>query len=45
MARPDCPEEEEVLEVYVVAPADVEPPCMDDRRVMISRNVGRIVGS
>src|SRR3989344_7260169 len=41
---PEWPdEEEEVLEVK--PPAEVESPCMADRRVMISRNVGRMVGS
>ena len=34
------------LELVVVMPeALVESPCMADRRVMISRKVGRIVGS
>jgi hypothetical protein len=36
-------DDEDVLEVN--APPDAESPCMDERRVMISRKVGRMVGS
>jgi hypothetical protein len=42
---PEWPDDDEVLEVKDVAPPDAESPCMDDSRVMISRNVGLIVGS
>jgi hypothetical protein len=42
---PEWPDDDEVW-LVVVAPADaLEPPCMADSRVMISRNVGRIVAS
>jgi hypothetical protein len=41
---PEWPDDDDVWLVDV-APADVESPCMADRRVMISRKVGRIVGS
>jgi hypothetical protein len=46
---PECPDDDEwddVLEVNEAPPrADDESPCMVESRVMISRNVGRMVGS
>jgi hypothetical protein len=44
MVRPPD-DEDDVLEVNDVPPCVEESPCMDERRVMISRNVGRMVGS
>jgi hypothetical protein len=38
-------DEEDVLEVNDGPPLAAESPCMDERRVMISRKVGRMVGS
>jgi hypothetical protein len=40
---PDSMEEDDEVKVGMLL--DVESPCMDERRVIISRNVGRTVGS
>jgi hypothetical protein len=40
------PDDDEVEDTVDVAPAEsLESPCMEERRVMISRKVGRMVGS